>query len=79
MYIPPYVTSSLQNISASPLTLLAAVPCVITLCIHFVPPYVLNSLQCDQQQLGNMYAVLSKRRGRVVDEDLVDGTQVAFY
>lgn len=38
-----------------------------------------RSLQCDQQQLGNMYAVLSKRRGRVVDEDLVDGTQVSFF
>lgn len=36
-----------------------------------------RSLQCDQLQLGNMYAVLSKRRGRVVDEDLVDGTQVS--
>lgn len=37
---------------------------------------VSSSLQCDQQQLGNMYSVLSKRRGRVIDEDLVEGTQV---
>lgn len=45
-------------------------------------PFLVNlsrycSLQCDQQQLGNMYGVLSRRRGRVVDEDLVEGTQVA--
>ncbi|CAM9813988.1 unnamed protein product [Phaeothamnion confervicola] len=34
------------------------------------------SLQCDQAQLGNMYAVLSRRRGRVTNEDLVEGTQL---
>ncbi|CAM9477100.1 unnamed protein product, partial [Heterosigma akashiwo] len=31
-------------------------------------------LQCDQQQLGNMYGVLAKRRGRVTEEDIVEGT-----
>ncbi|CAM9130524.1 unnamed protein product [Scytosiphon promiscuus] len=44
--------------------------------VRLVEAYYRCSLQCDQQQLGNMYAVLSKRRGRVVDEDLVDGTQL---
>lgn len=39
----------------------------------------LISLQCDQLQLGNMYGVLSRRRGRVIDEDLVEGTQVGSY
>eukprot|EP00752_Nemacystus_decipiens_P007824 g6989.t1 len=44
--------------------------------VRLVEAFYRCSLQCDQLQLGNMYAVLSKRRGRVVDEDLVDGTQL---
>ncbi|CAB1115634.1 unnamed protein product [Ectocarpus sp. CCAP 1310/34] len=44
--------------------------------VRLVEAFYRCSLQCDQLQLGNMYAVLSKRRGRVVDEDLVEGTQL---
>lgn len=33
-------------------------------------------LQCDRGQLGKLYAVLSKRRGRVVEEDIIEGTDL---
>ncbi len=29
-----------------------------------------------QAQLGKLYAVLSKRRGRVVEEDIIEGTDL---
>jgi small GTP-binding protein len=31
-------------------------------------------IQCDSLQLGSLYAVLSKRRGVVIEEDVVEGT-----
>ena len=34
------------------------------------------TLQCDQAQLGNLYAVLSRRRGDVVNEDIIEGTTI---
>jgi hypothetical protein len=33
-------------------------------------------LQCDQTQLGNLYAVLSRRRGTVFQEDIIEGTSM---
>jgi ribosome assembly protein 1 len=33
-------------------------------------------MQCDQTSVGKLYGVLSKRRGRVVDEDLLEGTTI---
>lgn len=33
-------------------------------------------LQCDQSQLGNLYAVLSRRRGTVFKEDIIEGTSL---
>ncbi|CAM9562452.1 unnamed protein product [Chrysoparadoxa australica] len=44
--------------------------------VRLVEAFYACSLQCDQSQMGNMYSVLSKRRGRVVSEDLVEGTQL---
>ena len=34
------------------------------------------TLQCDQIQLGNLYSVLSRRRGDVVSEDIIEGTTI---
>ena len=34
------------------------------------------TLQCDQNQLGNLYSVLSRRRGDVVNEDIIEGTSI---
>ncbi|CAN0200336.1 unnamed protein product [Discosporangium mesarthrocarpum] len=50
--------------------------CLLCCPVRLVEAFYRCSLQCDQQQLGNMYAVLSRRRGRVIDEDLVEGTQL---
>jgi len=33
-------------------------------------------LQCDSSQLGSLYGVLSKRRGTVLSDELVDGTDL---
>jgi ribosome assembly protein 1 len=44
--------------------------------VRLVEAYFKCALQCDQTQLGNMYAVMSRRRGQVVGEDLVEGTQL---
>jgi ribosome assembly protein 1 len=41
-----------------------------------VEPVYSCNLQCDQGQLGNLYAVLSRRRGVVVKEDVIDGTSL---
>lgn len=34
------------------------------------------TLQCDQNQLGSLYSVLSRRRGEVVSEDIIEGTTI---
>ena len=34
------------------------------------------SLQCAQKHLGSLYGLLAKRRGRVVDEDVIEGTDL---
>jgi hypothetical protein len=36
-------------------------------------------LQCDQNHIGKLYGVLQKRRGRVISEDIIEGTQVSPY
>lgn len=42
--------------------------------LRVVEPIYQCDLQCDQSQLGNLYAVLSRRRGEVFQEDIIDGT-----
>jgi ribosome assembly protein 1 len=44
--------------------------------LRIVEPIYACDLQCDQTQLGNLYAVLSKRRGEVTKEDIIDGTSL---
>ena len=44
--------------------------------LRLVEPIYKCSLQCDQTQLGNLYGVLSRRRGEVVDEDVIEGTSL---
>lgn len=44
--------------------------------LRVVEPIFSCDLQCDQTQLGNLYAVLSKRRGEVIKEDIIDGTSL---
>jgi ribosome assembly protein 1 len=44
--------------------------------LRVVEPIYECDLQCDQSQLGNMYAVLSKRRAEVIKEDIIDGTNL---
>jgi ribosome assembly protein 1 len=44
--------------------------------VRIVEPIYACDLQCDQHQLGNLYSVLSKRRGEVVKEDIIDGTSL---
>jgi len=44
--------------------------------VRVVEPIYACSLQCDQSQLGNLYAVLSKRRGEVLTEDIIEGTSL---
>jgi ribosome assembly protein 1 len=47
---------------------------VLSCPVRVVEPVYACDLQCDQSQLGNLYAVLSKRRGHVHKEDIIDGT-----
>jgi hypothetical protein len=44
--------------------------------VRIVEPVYACDLQCDQSQLGNLYAVLSKRRGQVHKEDIIEGTSL---
>jgi ribosome assembly protein 1 len=44
--------------------------------IRILEPIYQCNLQCDQQQLGNLYAVLSRRRGHVYCEDIIEGTSM---
>lgn len=44
--------------------------------LRIVEPIYACDLQCDQSQLGNLYNVLSKRRGIVTKEDIIDGTSL---
>ena len=44
--------------------------------VRVVEPVFACDLQCDQSQLGPLYAVLSRRRGEVVKEDVIDGTSL---
>jgi ribosome assembly protein 1 len=48
--------------------------CLLSSNIRLVEPMYKCQIQCDQSQLGNLYSVLSKRRGDVVDEDIIEGT-----
>ena len=48
--------------------------CMLGCPLRLVEPIYKCSLQCDQLQLGNLYAVLSRRRGEVIDEDIIEGT-----
>ncbi|KAJ1432503.1 hypothetical protein B484DRAFT_28254 [Ochromonadaceae sp. CCMP2298] len=48
--------------------------CILSLPTRIVEPVFRCDLQCDQSQLGNLYAVLASRRGEVVDEDIIEGT-----
>ena len=44
--------------------------------LRVVEPIFSCSVQCDQTKLGNLYAVLSKRRGDVTKEDVIEGTSM---
>jgi translation elongation factor EF-G len=44
--------------------------------VRIVEPIYQCDLQCDQSQLGNLYAVLSRRRGTVFKEDIIEGTSM---
>ena len=44
--------------------------------LRIVEPMYSCDLQCDQSQLGSLYGVLSKRRGEVTKEDIIDGTSL---
>jgi len=50
--------------------------CMLSLPLRVVEPIYSCNLQCDQSQLGNLYAVLTKRRGEVLKEDIIDGTSL---
>lgn len=50
--------------------------CMLSCPLRLVEPIYACDLQCDQSQLGNLYAVLSKRRGEVTKEDIIDGTSL---
>ena len=49
---------------------------VLSCHVRVVEPIYACDLQCDQSQLGNLYAVLSKRRGQVHKEDIIEGTSL---
>lgn len=49
---------------------------LLSLPCRIVEPIFACNLQCDATQLGNLYAVLSKRRGTVYQEDIIEGTQL---
>jgi len=42
--------------------------------VRLVEPMYSCDLQCDQSELRNLYAVLSRRRGVIVNEDIIEGT-----
>ena len=44
--------------------------------VRLIEPIYSCELQCDQNQLGNLYAVLSKRRGIITSEDIIEGTSL---
>jgi ribosome assembly protein 1 len=44
--------------------------------LRIVEPIFKCTLQCDQGQLGNLYSVLSRRRGEATDTDIIEGTQL---
>jgi hypothetical protein len=46
----------------------------LSLPVRIVEPVYKCDLQCDQSQIGNLYAVLSQRRGEVTSEDIIEGT-----
>ena len=48
----------------------------LSLPARLMEPLYLCQFQCSQAQLGNMYGVLSKRRGKILDEDLIEGTDL---
>jgi hypothetical protein len=48
--------------------------CLLSSNIRLVEPVYKCTIQCDQSQLGNLYSVLSKRRGDVIGEDIIEGT-----
>lgn len=44
--------------------------------LRIVEPIYDCSLQCEQSQIGNLYAVLTKRRGTVYKEEIIEGTML---
>lgn len=73
--------SSLESASISAGQLIAEVKdslriLILSCPVRVVEPIYACELQCDQGQLGNLYGVLSKRRGEVVKEDVIDGTSL---
>lgn len=48
----------------------------LTCPLRILEPVYRCSLQCDQLQLGPLYSVLSRRRGQVLSEDIIEGTSL---
>jgi len=73
--------SSLEPVSISAGQLIAEIKdsiriLILSCPVRVVEPIYACELQCDQGQLGNLYGVLSKRRGEVIKEDVIDGTSL---
>jgi len=49
---------------------------LLTAGLRVVEPVYACGLQCDAARLGDLYSVLSRRRGQVVNEDIVEGTSL---
>jgi translation elongation factor EF-G len=48
----------------------------LTAPLRLYEPMYACTLQCDQMQLGSLYSVVSRRRGAVSDEDIIEGTSL---
>eukprot|EP01035_Chromulina_nebulosa_P018974 gene18974-24785_t len=44
--------------------------------LRIVEPIYICELQCDTSFIGSLYSVLTKRRGVVIKEDIIDGTNL---
>lgn len=66
-------TSTGQLISASKEGILVS---MLSAPLRVVEPIYRCEMQCDQVQLGSLYGVLAKRRGLVIDADVIEGTSL---
>ena len=76
---PPAPTAAQTTIASGPLIASVKVACraaFLTANVRVVEAYYRCELQCAQKHLGSLYGLLAKRRGRVVDEDVIEGTDL---